>query len=229
MEESCMSPLLGELLPMILGNVLAPLWLIIVLLLLASPGGIVKASAFVLGMTLTRVAQGLLFGAVLAASPDNTVGGSSPVVATMKLLLGILLLIAAYKKWRKETDPDDPPPNWMQSIDQTSALRALGLGALGIAVGPKLWAFTLSALAIINDAELDRAGATIAYALYIVCAQILLIAAILIAVVAPQGSRLLLQRAIDWLTTYNRPISITVALVFGLLFTWGGVSGLLEL
>jgi hypothetical protein len=140
-----------------------------------------------------------------------------------------LLLIAAFKKWRKEEDPDEPPPKWMQSLDQTTALKAFGLGAMGIAVGPKLWAFTLSALAVINQAELDRTGAIIAYAAYIVFAQILLILAILISVVAPQGSRAFLQRAIEWLTTYNRPITVTVALVFGLLFTRDGVSGLLGL
>ncbi len=222
-----MPNLLGELLPMILGNVLAPLWLIIVLLLLASPGGVVKASAFVLGMTLTRVAQGVLFGVVFAAAADETAGGGAPVAATLKLLLGILLLIAAFKKWRKEEDPDEPPPKWIQSLNQATALKALGLGALGIAVGPKLWTFTLSALAAINAAEIDRTGAIIAYAAYIVFAQILLILAILVSVVVPQGSRALLQRAIDWLTTYNRTISIAVALVFGVYFAWGGVSGLL--
>ncbi|MCX7792590.1 MAG: hypothetical protein N2378_18295, partial [Chloroflexaceae bacterium] len=92
-----MTSLAGELLPMILGNVLAPLWLIIVLLLLASPGGLAKGAGFVLGMTLTRVVQGVLFGVVFAASADETAGGGAPVAATMKLLLGILLLIAAYK------------------------------------------------------------------------------------------------------------------------------------
>ncbi len=224
-----MPNLLGELLPMILGNILAPLWLIIVLLLLASPGGVVKASAFVLGMTLTRVAQGVIFGIVLASASDRPAGDRSLVVATLNLFLGILLMIAAFKKWRKEEDPDEPPPKWIQSLNQTTALKALGLGALGIAVGPKLWAFTLSALAAINAAEIDRTSAIIAYAAYIVFAQILLILAILVSVVVPQGSRALLQRAIDWLTTYNRPISITVALVFGLYFIWGGVSKFLGL
>ncbi len=224
-----MTSLFGELLPMILGNVLAPLWLIIVLLLLASPGGLVKASAFVLGMTLARVVQGVLFGVVFAASAAETAGGGAPVAATIKLLLGILLLITAYKKWRKEEDLDEPPPKWMQSLNQTTAPRAFGMGALGIAVGPKLWAFTLSALAVISAAGLDPTAAIIAYAAYIVFAQILLILAILVSAVAPQGSRASLQRAIDWLTTNYRPISITVALVFGVFFAWNGVSGLLGL
>lgn len=223
-----MTSLFGELLPLILGNVLAPLWLIIALLLLASPGGVVKGAAFVLGMTFTRVAQGAIFGVVLARGV-TVGGGESPVAATLKLLLGILLLIAAFKKWRKEEDPDEPPPKWMQSLNQTTALKAFGMGALGIAVGPKLWAFTLSALAVINTAELDRTGAIIAYAAFILFAQILLILAILISAVARQSSRAFLQRTIGWLTTYNRPISVVVALVFGMLFTWDGVSGLLGL
>jgi hypothetical protein len=224
-----MSSLLGELLPMILGNILAPIWLIIVLILLASPNGVLKASAFVLGMSLTRIAQGVLFGALLANSADQSADGGKPVTSTLKLMLGILLLIAAYKKWRKEEDPDEPPPQWMQSLAQTTALKALGMGALGIAIGAKLWAFTLSALAAINEAQLASSDAIIAYAAYIFFAQILLILAILISVVAPRRSRLLLQRAIEWLTTYNRPISIVVALVFGVLFAWDGVSGLLQL
>ncbi len=221
-----MFPLFGELLPMILGNILAPLWLIIVLLLLASPNGLLKASAFVLGMTLTRVAQGVLFGLVLGSS-DKAAEGDGLVAATLKLVLGILLLIAAFKKWRKEEDPDEPPPKWMQSLEQATPLKVLGIGALGIAIGAKLWAFTLSALAVINEAGLDRTDAIIAYAAYIFFAQILLILALLFAAVAPKQSQSVLQRANTWLTTYNRPISITVSLIFGLLFTWNGVSAFL--
>lgn len=223
-----MAPVLGQLMPLILGAVLAPLWVIIVLLMLASPGGVAKAGAFVLGMTLTRIAQGVIFGVVLAASPDAQAdAGPSPVVSTLLMVVGILLLVAAVRKWRKEEDPDEPPPKWMQSIDQTSPLKALGLGALLVAIGPKLWVFTLSALAIIRDAGLDQGGSIAAYGLYIVLAQILLILAVLAAVVAPQASRATLQRAIGLLMQYNRPISIAVALIFGLYFTWDGIKGLL--
>jgi uncharacterized membrane protein YidH (DUF202 family) len=224
-----MTAVLGQLLPLILGAVLAPLWVIIVLLMLASPGGVLKATGFVLGMTATRVAQGLIFGAIFAASSATKAddGGKSPVLSTLLMIVGILLLAAAFRKWRKEEDPDDPPPKWMQSINEITPLKAFGLGALMVGVGPKLWVFTLSALGVISEAELGQAGGVAAYAIYIVLAQILLILAILIAVVAPHRSRAILQRAIEWLTTYNRPISITVAVIFGLYFTWDGISGLL--
>lgn len=224
-----MTSVFGQLLPLILGAALAPLWVIIVLLMLANPGGLVKATAFVLGMTLTRLAQGVIFGAVLGASSAAKAddGGKSAVVSTLLLVIGILLLVAAYHKWRKEEDPDDPPPKWIQSIDQMTPLKALGLGALMVAVGPKLWVFTLSALGVISAAELELGGGIAAYLTYIVLAQILLILAILVSAIAPRRSRTILQRATAWLKDYNRPISIAASLIFGLYFTWDGLQGLL--
>lgn len=224
-----MGPVIVELLPYILGAALAPLWVIIVLLLLASPNGLAKGSMFVLGMTLTRIAQGGLVGAIFAASSDTAAdeSGKSPVGATLMLVLGILLLIAAYKKWRAESDPDDPPPKWMQTIEQATALKALGLGAGMIAVGPKYWVFTLSALAAIREAALPLAQSVAAYLSFIVLAQLLLILPLIIYAVAPKGSAALLARANTWLATYNRPISVAVSLIFGLYFSYSGATGLL--
>lgn len=219
-----------ELLPLILGPVLAPLYVIIVLLMIASPRGSAKAAMFVLGMTLTRLVQGLVFGIILSASPDAKAenSGQSPVVSTLLLVIGLLLLITAVRKWRKEEDPDEPAPKWMQSLEQTTPLKALRLGALIMAIDPKLLVFTLSALAVISAAELGRAAASAVYLTYILLAQIVLILAVTVAALAPQAAGATLQRATDWLTRYNRPITITVSLIFGFYFTWDGITGLLR-
>jgi hypothetical protein len=222
-----MAAVLVELVPLILGAMLAPVWVIIVLLLLASPPGLPKAGAFVLGITLTRLAQGLIFSILFSAASDAD-DGKSPIVSILLLLVGILLLVTAVRKWRKEEDPDDPPPQWMSSIEQTSPLKALGLGALLIAIGPKMWVFTLSALGIISASELGLAGGLAVYLAYVVLAQSLLLIAILIVALAPKASTAILQRALNWLKAYNRPISITVALIFGVYFTWDGAMGLLS-
>ncbi len=224
-----MAAVLVQLLPLILGAVLAPIWIIIVLLLLASPQGLLKATAFVLGMTLIRALQGLIFGYVFGASPDNAPdsGGSSPIVSTLLLVVGILLLIMAYLKWRKADDPDEPPPKWMQSFESISPLHALGLGALFVGIGVKLWVFTLSALSIISGAELGRSAGVLAYLIYMVLAQGALIAAIVVYAVVPTAAGLL-TRALDWLTRYNRPISIAVGLIFGTYFGYQGIRGLLS-
>lgn len=225
-----MTSVVVELLPLILGALLTPIWVIIVLLLLASPQGLAKATAFVLGMTLVRLLQGVIFGYVFGASPDAAAedGGKSPVVSILLTLVGILLLITSYRKWAKAEDPDDPPPQWMQTIDQASPLKALGLGAGLMSIGVKLWVFTLSAIGVISAAGLDVAGSVIAYLVYVFLAQSLLILPIVASAVAPQAAAATLQRAIGWLTRYNRPISITVTLIFGAYFTWDGISGLLS-
>jgi uncharacterized membrane protein YidH (DUF202 family) len=224
-----MADVFGQLVPLILGAILAPLWIIIVLLMIASPNGVLKATAFVAGMTFTRIMQGVIFGLVFGSSAATKAedGGKSPVVSTLLLIVGILLLIAAYKKWQKEEDPDEPPPKWMQSIEGIAPLKALGMGALLVAIGPKYWVFTLSAIGVISQADLGQTASIALYAGYIVLAQILLILAVLISVIAPKASRTILKQAIDLLTTYNRPISVTVALIFGFYFAWDGITGLL--
>jgi hypothetical protein len=64
-----MSELFVSLLPFILGSALLPIQIIIVILILNSPHqGVLKASAYVGGMTIMRLPQGLVFGLILSNS-----------------------------------------------------------------------------------------------------------------------------------------------------------------
>jgi threonine/homoserine/homoserine lactone efflux protein len=225
-----LAPILVQLLPLILGAVLAPLWIVLGLLLLASPRGLAKAAAFVGGMTLTRLVQGVVFGVILRASPDAKTenGGDSPIVSTLLLVVGLLLLIAAFRKWRKQPDPDDPPPGWMESISCLTPLKALGMGAVLVAIGPKLWVFTLSALGVIIETEPGLPLGIATYLAYILLTQSVLIVSVLGCALAPKTAARTLQQVLGWLTRYSRPISVAASLVFGLYFTWDGIKGLLS-
>jgi hypothetical protein len=225
-----MGTVLVSLLPYIIGSAVVPLQIIIGLLLLKSPKqGLLKAVAYVAGMTITRLLQGLLFSLVLSesvASAEES-SGKSPIISTLLLLLGILLLIAAYKKWRGENDPDDPPPKWLTTIDNSTPLRAFGIG-LGLPlIAAKLWVFTLSALATIAAAQLGQPSSTLTYLLFILLAESLLLLPIVIRIFIPERSKILLTNLSAWLTKNSRPISIVVSLVFGLLFLHSGIKGLL--
>jgi hypothetical protein len=48
---------------------------------------------------------------------DDHPQGKSLVVLILVTVLGILLLVTAYRQWRAEDDPDAPPPRWMAMID----------------------------------------------------------------------------------------------------------------
>lgn len=109
-----------SLLPVMIGATLVPLYPIIVLLLLQSDGGLLKATAFVAGAVLARLVQGVLFGFVFGrAAEAYPVDGPDVIASTLLLVVSILLLVTAFRKWRKEADPDDPPPKWMTTITRS--------------------------------------------------------------------------------------------------------------
>lgn len=225
-----MANILPSLLPMILGTALAPIWIILVLLMLRSRNGLLKAFAFIAGATTLRLLQGVLFGYVLGASPaaEGQATGPSPVVSTLLLVVGILLLIAAIKTLRREPDPDAPPPKWMTMIDSATPLKTFGLGMMFTLVAAKLWVFTLSAIGVIREAKFGNPADNItAFLVYVLGAESLLILPLLIYAIAPRQSASLLGAATDWLERYNRPITIAVSLIFGTFFVWKGISGLL--
>ncbi|MFQ4141885.1 GAP family protein [Chlorogloeopsis sp. ULAP02] len=226
-----METLLISLLPYIIGSAIVPLQIIIGLLLLKSPNqGLFKAIAYVAGMTITRLLQGLIFGLVLSGSSALTEesSGKNSIISTLLLVLGILLLITAYKKWRREDDPDDSPPKVLTMIDSLTPLRAFGIG-LGLPlIAAKLWVFTLSALATIASAQLDQLSSTILYLLFILLAESLLLIPILARILIPERSKYLLTELSAWLTKNSRPITIVVSLVFGLFFLHSGISGLVS-
>jgi hypothetical protein len=226
-----MKAVLVSLLPYIIGSAVVPLQIIIGLLLLKNPKqGLLKASAYLAGMTITRLSQGLLFSLVLSRSAALTEGnsGKNPVISTLLLVLGVLLLIAAYKKWSGENDPDDPPPKWLTMIDNSTPSKAFKIG-LGLPlIAAKLWVFTLSALATIAAAQLSWSTSIITYSLFILLAESLLLLPILIRFFIPERSKILLADLAAWLTQNSRPITIAVSLVFGLLFLHSGISGLLS-
>ena len=225
-----MGPVIFSLLPLIIGSALVPVQIIIdILLLKSTEQGVLKASAFVAGMTVTRLLQGLIFGLILTGGASATAedsSGKGPIVSILLLLLGIFLLITAYKQWHRDDDPDAPPPKWLAMIDSVTPLKAFGIGFGLMLIGAKFWVFTLTAIAVIGEAQLGQPDSTITYLLFVLLAQSLLLLPILIRVILPAQSKSLLDSISAWLTRYNRPIVIAVSLVFGLLFLYQGASGL---
>jgi hypothetical protein len=224
-----MNELFVSLLPFILGSALLPIQIIIVILILNSPHqGVLKASAYVGGMTLIRLLQGLVFGLILNNSElADDEQGKSLMVLILVTVLGILLLVTAYRQWRTEGDPDAPPPKWMAMIDGLTPLKALGFGFGLLLICGKCWVFMLGAIGEIAEAELGQPASTIAFMAYVLLAEILLLLPIFISLVLPGRSKSLLASISSWLTQYNRPIVIGVSLVFGLIFLYKGLTGLL--
>ncbi len=205
-----------------------PVWIVLTLFILRSDGGLLKATMFLAGATLVRLVQGIAFGLLYEASASSYGEESAGLIgATLLLLVGVFMLITAVKKWAKQEDPDAPPPQWMTMFDGLTPLRAFGMGVLLTVVAVKQWVFTLSAVSIIVAAQLPTATNVALFLGYAVAAQSLLLTPVVITAVAPAWSAQTLDRVQAWLERHNRAIVVTVSLVFGLWFTWRGVTGLL--
>ena len=137
------------------------------------------------------------------------------------------MLITAVKKWRKEKDPDVPPPKWMAMLQGLSMAKAFGIGVLLMALALKQWVFTLWAIAIIEQATAGVAASVLAFLLFVVGAQLLVAAPIVAYAIAPAATGRVLDAAQAWLTRYDRVILTGVSFVFGLWFLWKGITGLL--
>jgi hypothetical protein len=223
-----MGALIGSLLPLIAGAALLPVWIIMTLFLLRGKGGVRKALAFATGAMTVRLLQGVLFGYVFGTAADASgESGANLITSTLLLVLGILMLISAVRKWRKEEDPDAPPPKWMAVLSGLSALQAFGMGALLMALAIKQWVFTLSAIAVIEQGELSLAGSALTYLFFVLAAQALVLAPILVSAVAPVQAAKLLDASQGWLERNNRAIVIAASSIFGVLFLWKGIAGLI--
>lgn len=222
-----MGPLLISLTPFIIGSALVPIQNILNILLLKNPQqGLLKSTAYVGGMTALRLLQGLIFGLIFIGEEG---AGKSSITLTLQLVLGIFLLITAYRLWRKEDDPDAPPPKWLTGIDSISPLKSFVFGFVVLMISGKAWVFTLSAISTIAAAQLGLSYGILAYMAFVLLAVSPLLLALLFRVFLPEKSMILLEQASRWLTLNNRMITLIVSLVFGLLFFYQGARGLLNL
>jgi len=223
-----MGAVIVSLLPLVVGAALLPEWIIIALLLLRGEGGVLKALAFAAGAMAVRLVQGVLFGYVFGTAADAYgESGSNLITSTLLLVVGIVMLITAVMKWRQEADPDAPPPKWLAALSGLSTLKAFSMGALLMAISIKQWVFTLSAIAVIEQAQLSHTGNVVTYLFFVVAAQSLVLAPIIFSAMAPPQAAKMLDATQGWLERNNRVIVTAVLLLFGVWLLGKGIAGLI--
>jgi hypothetical protein len=227
--QQSLGSVLVDLLPLMIAAALVPIPIIIILLLLGSQGGLAKGAAFLAGALTVRLAQGAAFGFLFANDAEaKTEAGGNLIVSGLLLVLGILMLITAYRKWAKEEDPDAPPPRWMAALGGLSTLTAFALGAGMVAVAAKQWVFTLSAIGVLTRAQLGAAASVALFVCYMLAAQAFGLVAVIALAVAPRAAGAALTRIRAWLERYDRQILVAASLIFGLYFLFKGITGLVD-
>lgn len=213
------------LVPLIVGSALVPVQLLVTILLIA--GSRLTALAWVAGTTTVRLVQGILFGLILGA--DDVAGGDGgpgPIASTLLLVVALMFLATAVRHLVGDHDPDAPPPRWMTALDGLSPARSFLYGAGAMVIGVKFWVFTLSAVAVIGDADLGQPDAAITFVVFVVLASSAQLALIAMAVAAPRRTDVALGRLSGWLTAHSEALMVVIGFVFGTWFLVKALDGL---
>ena len=84
------------LVPLILASAILPVQIAVTILLLRSPAGRLAAVAWVGGMTVVRLAQGLVFGVVLETGTEATDATDTPGPIETALLLVVAIVFGFF-------------------------------------------------------------------------------------------------------------------------------------
>jgi threonine/homoserine/homoserine lactone efflux protein len=169
-----MGQAIGSVLSLAVGVALSPIPIVAVVLMLATPRRCVNAPAFVLGWVVGLALVGTIVLLVAGGISASSAGKPKTWVGTLKLGLGVLVLLLAVKEWRGRPrgDAEPPLPKWMQTIDSFSPAKSAGLAVLLAGPNPKNLMLTVAAGAAIAQAGLSAGQQAIVLAVFVVIATL---------------------------------------------------------
>ena len=212
-----MNAVIGDILPLALAVAISPIPIIATILMLMSPKprplGLSFLGGWVVGISVAVVAFTLLGGIL----PEPETGDSRPVMGTIQLIVGALLLLMAVKQWRgrPRAGEDAELPKWMAAIDTMKPGAALGLALLLSAVNPKNLLLAVAAGASIGRAQLGTGPAALVIAVFVVIAAVTVAAPVVLYLVAPGKAADVLDEVRAWLVANNAAIMAVLLLVIG--------------
>jgi threonine/homoserine/homoserine lactone efflux protein len=223
-----MGKAIGEILPFALGAAISVIPIIAIILMLVTPkakaNGTSFAAGFVAGLALICIVAVVLAG----GSNYSSSSGPTKTVSTIKLLLGLLLLFAAFRQWRARPKPGEEPkmPKWLASIDKFTPARSLGIGAALSTVNPKNFAMSLAAGLSIAQAGLSTGQEAGTILIYVALAGSTILGPLIVYLAMGQRATEILGDWRTWLADNNATVMSVLLLVFAVVLIGQGISGL---
>jgi threonine/homoserine/homoserine lactone efflux protein len=223
-----MGKAIGEILPYALGAAISVVPIIAIILMLVTPkaktNGTSFAAGFVFGLALICVVAVALAG----GSNFSSSSGPTNTVSLIKLLLGLLLLFAAFRQRRARPKPGEEPamPKWLESIDKFTPVRSFGIGAALSAINPKNLAMSLAAGLSIAQAGLSTGQEAGTIIIYVLLAGATIVGPLIVYLAMGQRAAEILGSWRTWLADNNATVMSVLLLVFAVVLIGKGISGL---
>ena len=223
-----MGSAIGEMLPLAIGIAISPLPIIAVILMLITPQARSNGLAFLGGWMLGLAVVGTIVLIVANTAGVATSSGPSRTVSIIKLVLGLLLLFAAWRQFKKRPKPGEeaPLPKWMRALDGFTPARSLAIGALLSGVNPKNLILNATAAAGIAAAGLAGAQQAVVLIVLIIVGSLGIITPVGVYFAMGDKAPLVLGGWKTWLAANNATVMIVLFVVFGVSLIGKGIGGL---
>jgi Kef-type K+ transport system membrane component KefB len=223
-----MAEAIGRSLPLAIGVALSPIPIIAVVVLLTSSRARSLGPVFVLGWLLGLVVVGAIVLAILGPSAAGNSGQRTRWVSWVMIVLGVLLVVEAGRRWRGRTGAGEeaPLPAWMGALDRLKPAAALGGGVVLGGVRPKSLLLVVGGAAAIAQTGIAGGQQAIAYAVFAVMATVGVGAPVVIYFAMGTRSGELLGRLEGWMRRNHVVILAVVLLVIGVTLIGDGIGGL---
>jgi hypothetical protein len=216
------------MLPLAIGIAISPVPIIAIILMLITPKARSNGLAFLGGWMLGLTVVGTIVLIVANTAGVATSSGPSRTVSLIKLLLGLLLLFAAWRQFTKRPKPGEeaPLPKWMRALDGFTPVRSLAIGALLSGVNPKNLILTATAAAGIAQTGLAGAQQAVVLILLILVGSVGIIAPVGVYFAMGDKAAKVLGAWKTWLAANNATVMIVLFVVFGVSLIGKGIGGL---
>jgi len=179
---------------------------------LASQGGVRKGAAFIFGWLVSLAIVIALTVLVTGNNPPRTKTAPSLAALAVKILIGAVLVLIAWRRWRKLGEPKPPKktPKWQTGIDNMSPWFAIALGPL-----TQPWGLVAAGVAVIVEAKLSSWQDYLALFLFCAIATATYLVMEIYAGFKPAETQAFLSRTRAWIDSHTDQVIVIVSLVLG--------------
>ena len=223
-----MGSAISEVLPFAIGVAISPAGIIAVILVLFSARARVNGPVFLLGWVVgVAIVSTVIY--LLADAGDVGSGGSaSDTSYWLKLVGGILLVLLAFRDWRKRPAAGEAvdQPKWMSAIDTLTPVKTGGLAVLLAALNPKNLALSLAAGASLAQAGASGSEATVGLVVFVIVASLTIAVPVVVYWIGGDRASRVLEGWRESLSANNAAVMAVLFLVFGVVLFSQGLRGL---
>ena len=223
-----MGEAIGQVLSLGVAVAISPLAIIAVTLMLVAPHGRVTAPSFLAGWLLGLVVVGAVVLLVVGPAEIGAAGQPEDWVSWVLLVVGMLLLLVAWRQWRGRPRGDDiaKGPKWMAAVRGFTALQAFGFGALFSGGKPKNLLLAIGAAVEIGQTGIPGGEQALAYAAFVAIGTVGVAVPLVLYVVLGERAGSVLGALERWMIDNNAVVITVLCVVAGVKLIGDGIAGL---